>query len=374
MKKSKRESRYDAKRKADLMLKSFQDPVTLDKIHEMKDQLETLPEYSLEPDPTGELRMTGTERQFTKWYSQHRNIVVASQLAGISVEDGMEIYRSIKFQNELHRINIAYQLRQINTSALTMDQITSVLSSYVLDIVPEADRLSTREKLNALKMLADLNMAKTKIIENATPVDVIDVESKVEDLSVDAIKQLIESSKAMDKQNDKKEEMIKMIDNTSVLSNEDIIYLRSCSIEQLQSILDEQNEALKKKNEEDSRKKQTASMQEIAATVPEIESDFGPLPEPSDAYIKSNDDKINADVSKIIDAFEVVEENHQVEHDNANTMVGNSFNLSETPHFKLKDKVDMTPKTINDELADKAQSLMNANNPTKDLTDDSTEH
>lgn len=226
----------------ELLAKALAMPIDKESIAAMAEELETDPQYSLEPDPTGELSMTTREKEFVRWYVQHRNIAVASQLAGISVEDGMQIYKSFACQSELTRINMAYKLRQLNMSTLTLEQIGSVLTGYVFDQLPDADQLSTKDKMAAMKMIMDIHALKQKIVEESKPLDVVDVESQVKDLSVDAIKALIDKTKTSDADNAEKEELIKKIDNESALSNEDLHYLRSLTVEDLQMLLKDQQD------------------------------------------------------------------------------------------------------------------------------------
>lgn len=241
----------------ELLAKAIAMPLNEKSIAEIADELDTNPRYSLDPDPTGELGMTTTEKNFTKWYLQHRNIAVAAQLAEISVEDGMAIYRSFACQAELQRIDMAWKLRQLNNSTLTLDQIGSVLTGYVFDQMPEAERLSTKDKMSAMKMIMDIHALKQKVIEDAQPVDVVDVESQIKDMSVDALKALIEKTKASDTENDEKEALINVIDDTSVLSNDDLRYLRSLSVSQLKSLIEEQQRTTQTEDDEAPKKQVT---------------------------------------------------------------------------------------------------------------------
>lgn len=226
----------------ELLAKALSNPLDNETITAVASELDSNPKYSLEPDPTGEYGMTTAEKNFTKWYVQHRNIAVAAQLAEVSVEDGMAIYRSFACQSELRRIDLAWKLRQINSSTLTLDQMGAMLTSYILDQMPAAERLSTKDKMSAMKMVMDIHALKQKVVEEATPIDAVDVESQVKDLSVDALKALIQKTKVIDNENDEKEEMIKALDNESALSNDDLHYLRSLPVEELKKLVDEQQD------------------------------------------------------------------------------------------------------------------------------------
>ena len=126
--------------------------------------------------------------------------------------------------------------------SVTLDQMGAMLTSYILDQMPAAERLSTKDKMSAMKMVMDIHALKQKVVEEATPIDAVDVESQVKDLSVDALKALIQKTKVIDNENDEKEEMIKALDNESALSNDDLHYLRSLPVEELKKLVDEQQD------------------------------------------------------------------------------------------------------------------------------------
>ena len=236
---------YDATRN-ELLTKALSNPIDKERMMAVATELDTNPRYSLEIDPTGELGMTKQEKEFTKWYIEHRNVAVAAQLAEIPVEDGMAIYKSFACQSELRRIAMVWQLRQLNNSTMSLDHIGSVLTGYVFDQLPESAQLSTKDKMAAMRMIMDIHALKQKVIEDARPIDAIDVEEQIKDLSADALKSLIEKTKSMDVEVEEKEEMIKELDDDSLLSNDDIHYLRTLPVEQLKQLIKDQEEAKEK--------------------------------------------------------------------------------------------------------------------------------
>lgn len=232
--------------KNELLAKAANSPVKSEDLYAIRDSIEADPEYSLDVDPKGILGMTDTEKSFTKWYIQHRNIPVAAQLTGISNDDGIAIYRKMSFQSELRRISNAIQIRQINQETMTVDQIGSMLTSYVLDKVPDVDRLDPKQKMEAMRLLLDINQLKTTMLEDPRVVEVVEVKEQIKDMSVDTIKALLEQGKKMDVENAEKEKMIDELDKDSTLTNDDLHYLRSLSTEDLKNMLNEQTEILKK--------------------------------------------------------------------------------------------------------------------------------
>lgn len=226
--------------KNELLAKATNAPVRTEDLHALQTQIENNPLYALEVDPDGSLGMNETEKEFTKWYVQHRNIPVAAQLAGINNDEGIAIYRKMSFQSELRRISNAIQIRQINQSTMTVDEIGSMLTSFVLDKVPEVDRLDTKQKMEAMRLLLDINELKTNMVEDPKVVEVIEVKEQLKDMSVEAIKALLEQGKKMDSENNEKEKIIEELDKDSTLTNEDLRYLRSLSSDQLKDMLNDQ--------------------------------------------------------------------------------------------------------------------------------------
>lgn len=219
--------------------------VTKEDIADINNELNTNPKYSLEADPTGALGMSQEQKEFIKWFTENRNIPVAAELAGINYQDAISIYKKMSTQSELRRINIAMQTRQLMTKVMDVDQVGAMLSSYVLDIVPECERLGSKDKLKALDMLIELNQLKSQMVNDPKKAEAIDVESEVKDLSVDSIKALLKQSKENDEISAKKEQMIDKIDSDSALSNDDLHYLRSLSVKQLSDLMSDQTTALK---------------------------------------------------------------------------------------------------------------------------------
>lgn len=238
-----------AKKKKDYLKNALVSPLSADTLVEVKKRLDSDPFYSLAVDPTGELNMSKEAKDFTKWYIQHRNIPVAAQLAELDIDEAMLIYKSDKCQAEILRINNAMKMRQLNNNMLTVDQIGSMLTAFVMDQVPEADRLSTKDKMTALGQLLDINAKKQQILEEADDEEIIDVSDDVENLSVDAIKNLLNKSKSKDTENDEKERLINVIDEDSMLSNDDLKYLRSLSVADLRKLVKEQEIAKQKQAE-----------------------------------------------------------------------------------------------------------------------------
>lgn len=229
--------------------RAIENPVTTDRIAEYSDDLDSDPQYSLEPDPTGSMGFTDEMKEFVKNYIQFRSIPIASQLTGITADEGTQLYKLMSFKKEVRRISNAMYCRQFCKKMLDVDQIGGYLTSVLTDDnVAEVDRLSTKDKIQVAKLIADLNVAKSEMVHDPAKYNAIEVEAQVRDLSVDSIKSLLVKSKENDEEAAKKEALINDIDPDSVLSNEELMQLRAMSAADLLKLYNEQQEKMRELN------------------------------------------------------------------------------------------------------------------------------
>ena len=76
--------------------------------------LEKDPEFSLEPDPTGALGLTEQQKKFLVSYGEFRSIPLASQLVGITEEEGRDIFFDPICKIERERINRVKNYRKFS--------------------------------------------------------------------------------------------------------------------------------------------------------------------------------------------------------------------------------------------------------------------
>lgn len=208
-------------------------------------ELDDNKEYSLEVDPLNKYNMGDTQKSFIKYYVEFKNVPLASKMAGIEQEVGEAYFISYSSQNEIRRINKALIQRQFLAKMMSLDEIGGYLTSLITeDNVPLADRLKTREKLDVIKMLMDLNVMKSKCIENPSTLNNSDLDREIKELSVDTIKQLLNTSGVKEK---KKEAINEIKKNNSSLTPEELSYLESLPTTTLLNLLDENNKNKKNK-------------------------------------------------------------------------------------------------------------------------------
>lgn len=202
-----------------------------------KELVETDPKYSLSIDPLGVCDFTDEEADFIAYMIQYKNVqFVTTVLMNLSLQKGVEIYKSYKVQEEIKRLNRALYARRLTGSMATLDQIGSYLTSGLLDEnVPIADRWSAKEKIAASSLLVKLNILKKNAVNEPKVLEVIEVQRDLEKLNPNDIKKLIEMN---DEGNSEKEKLIDIINEDGLLSMEEVANLRSMPLKDLQDLVD----------------------------------------------------------------------------------------------------------------------------------------
>ena len=223
--------------------------IPIDMVRDAEDQLAVElsinSQYSLEPDPRGDLKLTDEQKKFLKAYIEFKNIPVASQLAEIDERKGQEYFFDPVCRAEIRRITLAMYYRRFSRRLLTVDEIGGYLTSMLLDLdTPESEKLNSKSKLDVAKMIIELNKFKADAYNNPRIFDNVEYTEEIKDLSPSDLKSLIEKTIRPNKSeeqaiNDKKDELIAKINDASYLDPSELAYLHSCSIEELENLLKE---------------------------------------------------------------------------------------------------------------------------------------
>lgn len=210
------------------------------------DELDTNPEYSLEPDPIGALGMSQIQKDFIRHYVNFKNINAAAELSYIDADTAKSLFVAYDTQQEIRRINRALYHRQFANKLITIDEIGGYLSSLLTgDNVPLADQLKTNEKLRVIELLLRLNEMKVNGLNNPDTLANSDIESQIKNLSVKTIQQLlIQQNNTVVVQ--QKNDVIASLDD-GTLSVEEKAYLSSLPVTELLKLLDETNQGGHKK-------------------------------------------------------------------------------------------------------------------------------
>lgn len=162
---------------------------------EYKKMLDTDPQYSLVVDPLNKYNLPAITKEFIRHYIEHRNISTAAMFCHIELDHALELFTSYPVQQEVRRISRALYHRQFSKKMMNLTEIGGYLTSLIEDSeIPAADRLPTRDKLTVVRMLIDLNQLKLASMGDPSVLMMRDVNILIKDLSVGAIKSLLEQN------------------------------------------------------------------------------------------------------------------------------------------------------------------------------------
>lgn len=205
---------------------------------ELKNELSTNPEFSLEVDPENKYNMGDDQKTFIKNYVNFKSIPMAAELSQIDLDTAKMYFVAYSSQQEIRRINRAMYQKQFSQKLLTIDEIGGYLSSLITDEnVPLADRVKTMDKVRIAQMLIDLQLYKHNAIDNPDNIIDVDIESQIKDLSVKSIKMLL--SQQNSKQKDKDKLQLTMTNSTEQLSPEEEAFLKTLPAKDILQILNE---------------------------------------------------------------------------------------------------------------------------------------
>lgn len=203
-------------------------------------ELDTNPEYSLEPDPTGQLNMSDIQKNFIRYYVEFKNVNSAAELSFIDSDTAKAFFVDYNTQQEIRRINRALYHRQFASKLVTLDDIGGYLSSLLTgDNVPLADQLKTNEKLRVVELLLRVNELKSTSLQDPSQLAYSELDAQLKKLSVKTIQQLLvqQNNTVVIQQ---KNEAINKLDDGS-LSLEEKAYLSSLPTSELLKLIDETN-------------------------------------------------------------------------------------------------------------------------------------
>lgn len=160
--------------------------------NELTHELNENPEFSLEVDPTNKYSMSDAQKTFVKNYCEFKSIPIAADLTGIDLGVAKSYFMSYASQQEIRRINRAMYQKQFSSKLLSIDEISSYLSSLITDEnVPIGDRVKTMDKVKIAGMLIDLQIYKHDAINNPQNIIDVNIEDEIKNLSISSIKNLL---------------------------------------------------------------------------------------------------------------------------------------------------------------------------------------
>ena len=209
------------------------------------EELKNNPTYSLVVDVENKYNFTDNQKEFIGLYCEFKNLAIAALLSNLGFENAMVFYKTYECQQEIRRMNVAAIHEQFKTKMLSIEQIGSYLSSLIVDNVPAGDRISSEEKVKVAEKLVYIHELLNKGYQNPKEILETDVDEELKNLSLDALKRLLESNKNKDSL-DEKDKIIEEIKSYNLLSDEEIVFLSSLNIQELNNLIDEIEKKLNK--------------------------------------------------------------------------------------------------------------------------------
>lgn len=196
-------------------------------------------------DPTGNHVFSNEELSFIQVWMQYKNIDAVTTALDEPYSQVLTYLSNYYVWGEIQRLEKESAKNKTSQKVMTLDDIQAYLTSAILDYnVPLGDRLSNRDKLQAIKLLLETKeMQSNATIKNSEIVDASTSPNDLQSLSADTIKALLDTHKEEVKSNEEKEKIIKELIPLMKLSPSEIASLKSKSKEEL-----EQMEKESKKN------------------------------------------------------------------------------------------------------------------------------
>lgn len=192
-------------------------------------------------DPKTGYVYTDSDKEFITLWIEFKNLVVVSAMMDMSQREVSELLASEPIRNEIDRLSSERIAKRFTQRVLTLDEMQAFLSGYITDEgVPFADRLDSKGKMNALKLLLDVKEAKAEGIENPQTIDAIPTEVELKSLSVDTIKALLDTRKESEQTNKEKQALVARIGGATPMESADLMNM---STSDLLKILDNINKA-----------------------------------------------------------------------------------------------------------------------------------
>lgn len=194
-----------------------------------------------EIDKNNKYNLNNIQKEFVKYYIEFKNIPLVAQFIGIDEAFAVDIFKGYGVQEEIKRINTELYRARFNSKMISLSELGSYVSSLITgEGVPLSEQLNKKEKLDAVKILINIYELKNKAIDNPADLNVYDytTEEEIKKLSLSSIKSLLNEKGKEEKKN----ELIKTIDESGLLTIEDKALLKSLSTDELVTLLNEVNE------------------------------------------------------------------------------------------------------------------------------------
>lgn len=163
-------------------------------------------------DEFGVHRFTDIEKEFIVTWLNTYNLEMVETTLDMDEKDVMKMLSNFYISKEISRLEKEVALYRTSQKIISLDEIQSYLTTWVLDYdIPISQRLSTKDKLEAIKLLEKIKEYKGKAFDgNLDVIDVIPNEEELDNLSINDIKKILDERSLKGKLEEKKEEILKI--------------------------------------------------------------------------------------------------------------------------------------------------------------------
>lgn len=157
-------------------------------------------------------KFTDIEKEFIVTWLNTYNLDIVKETLDMSNKDVMKIFNNFYISKEISRLEKEIALYRTSQKIMSLDEIQSYLSTWILDYdIPISQRLSSKDKLEAIKLLEKIKEYKDKAFDGDLEViDVIPNEEELDNLSINDIKKILDERNLKGKLEEKKEEILKI--------------------------------------------------------------------------------------------------------------------------------------------------------------------
>lgn len=188
-------------------------------------------------DPSNSYTFNDNEKLFISNWIEYKNVNIVSQIMNIDNDTILNYLNNYYINNEIKKLEEDITKKRLSQKILTLDELQSYLSSLIVDYnVPQNEKLSTKDKISAIKMLTEIKELKAQTINGNNIINAIPETDRLNELSVDTIKSLLNMNN-LNKTDEEKKKIINELLSISNLSSTEIIELQNKPLDELKDLL-----------------------------------------------------------------------------------------------------------------------------------------
>lgn len=167
-------------------------------------------------------RFTDIEKEFIVTWLNTYNLEIVENVMDMNNKEAMKMLNNFYVSKEINRLEKEIAIYRTSEKIMSLDEIQSYLSSWILDYnLPISQRLSNKDKLEAIKLLEKIKEYKDKVYDgDLNVIDVIPNEEELDNLSISDIKKILDERNLKSKLEEKEKEILKIETNSNKYMNQ----------------------------------------------------------------------------------------------------------------------------------------------------------